>query len=64
MSRYKIIGAPWNIPGAKNVEDCVTSEEVMIKAKLNYTVDKCELVAKMPFKEENADAILDEVNEG
>ena len=64
MSRYKIIGAPWNIPGAKNVEDCVTSEEVMIKAKLNYTVDKCELVAKMPFKDENADSILDEVNEG
>lgn len=40
-------GLPWVI--GKDVSDCVTSEEVMAKAKLNYTVDKCELYAQMPI---------------
>lgn len=45
---YVAKGKPWNFQGAKNVEDCNTSREVMKKAGLDWTVAKCELVAKMP----------------
>lgn len=49
MSKYAINGLPWHGPFATDVSDCHSSREVMEKAKLNFTVDKCELVAKMPF---------------
>lgn len=48
---YAPKGKPWAYRGAKNVEDCKTSEEVMIKAHLNWEVRKCELVAKMPTED-------------
>lgn len=47
---YSPKGKPWAYQGARNVEDCKTSEEVMAKAQLDWTVSKCELVAKMPLK--------------
>lgn len=49
MSKYAINGLPWSGPFATDVTDCKTAREVMEKAKLNFNVDKCELVAKMPF---------------
>lgn len=47
MSKYTVNGAPWAI--GKDVTDCQSSAEVMHKACLDFVVDKCELVASMPF---------------
>lgn len=47
MSRYTVNGAPWAI--GKNVSDCKSAAEVIHKAGLNFTVDKCDLMARMPF---------------
>ena len=47
MSRYTVNGAPWAI--GKDVSDCHNSAEVMHKAGLDFIVDKCELMARMPF---------------
>ena len=49
MSKYAVNGLPWHSGIGKDVSDCTTAREVMEKAKLNFFVDKCELVAKMPF---------------
>lgn len=49
MSKYNVNGLPWSSGLGVNVKDCTTAKEVMEKAGLNFTVDKCELVAKMPF---------------
>lgn len=46
---YTRVGLPWSHGLGKDVKDCTTSKEVMKKANLNWFVDKCELVAKMPF---------------
>lgn len=48
-----IKGIPFAFKGVVNVEDCRTSEEVMIKAKLDWEVAKCELVAKTPAKSDD-----------
>lgn len=45
--RYPHKREPWAF--GVDVKDCTTSREVMEKAHLNWTVDKCELVARMPF---------------
>lgn len=42
-------GLPWASGIGKDVTDCHTAQEVMEKAGLNFTVDKCDLMAKMPF---------------
>lgn len=42
-------GLPWASGIGKDVSDCHSSKEVMIKSGLNFYVDKCDLVAKMPF---------------
>ena len=47
MSKYTVNGAPWAL--GKDVSDCKSSAEVMHKAGLDFIVDKCELVARMPF---------------
>lgn len=49
MSKYNVNGLPWGSGIGKDVSDCHTSEEVMKKAGLDFYVDKCDLVAKMPF---------------
>ena len=49
MAGYVTKGEPWRYRGSHNVEDCKTAEDVMIQAGLNWTVAKCELVAKMPI---------------
>ena len=49
MSKYNTNGLPWSSGIGKDVTDCTTAKEVMKKAKLDWTVEKCELVAKMPF---------------
>lgn len=46
---YYAKGLPWASGIGTNVTDCETSREVMEQAKLDFTVKKCELVAKMPF---------------
>lgn len=50
---YMVKGAPFRYKGAINVENCKTSAEVMSVAGLDWTVNKCELIAKMPFINEN-----------
>lgn len=47
MNNYNAIGAPWAF--GIDVSDCKTSRDVMKKAKLDFIVDKCPLVASMPF---------------
>lgn len=47
MSKYIENGAPWAI--GKDVSFCQSSAEVMHEANLDFIVDKCELMAKMPF---------------
>lgn len=47
MSRYTVNGAPWAI--GRDVSDCHSSAEVMHKAGLDFIVDKCDLMARMPF---------------
>lgn len=49
MSKYTAKGLPWGSGIGVDISDCHTSREVMEKAKLNFTVEKCDLVAKMPF---------------
>lgn len=46
---YTVKGVPWSIGLATNVEDCKTTKDVMDKAKLNWKVAKCSLLAQMPI---------------
>lgn len=48
MSR-ELKGAPWLFPGVTNVSDCETAREVIEKAKLDFSVAKCEVVARTPL---------------
>lgn len=50
---YFVKGAPFRYRGVINVEDCKTSEDVMIKAGLDWEVAKCALIAEMPSHGEN-----------
>lgn len=61
MSKYNTNGLPWSHGIGREVTDCVTAKEVMQKAKLDWTVEKCELVAKMPFNI-NGNNTVDEKN--
>lgn len=45
---YLVKGAPFRFKGAINVEDCHSSAEVMEKANLAWSVEKCEMYANMP----------------
>ena len=47
-SKYKVKGIPFRGKMGIDVSDCKTSAEVIEKAKLDYTVAKCQLAAKMP----------------
>ena len=47
--KYNTRGLAWGTNWTMDVSDCKTSAEVMEKAKMNWDVDKCELVAEMPF---------------
>ena len=49
MSKYEINGLPWSSGIGTDVKECKTAHEVMEKAGLDFSVDKCELVARMPF---------------
>ena len=40
---------PWGGELGHSIKDCTTSREVMEKVGLDFYVDKCELVARMPF---------------
>lgn len=46
---YAVKGKPFTYKGVKWVDDCKTSAEVMKEAGLDFEVQKCELVAKMPI---------------
>lgn len=43
-----IKGRPWLFPGVTDVTDCNTARDVIAAANLDFTVAKCEVVAKMP----------------
>lgn len=45
---YRVKGVPWVYKGSVNVEDCKSSIDVMKKAGLDWTVEKCRLFAEMP----------------
>lgn len=47
---YYAKGAPFRYKGAVNVEDCVTSRQVMEESGLDFTVEKCRLFAEMGSK--------------
>lgn len=49
MSKYATRGLAWGTNWTMDVSDCKTSAEVMEKAEMDWDVDKCELVAEMPF---------------
>lgn len=49
MSKYQVNGLPWHSGVGKDVSDCNSSAEVMRKSGLDFFVDKCNLVAEMPF---------------
>ena len=49
MSKYSVNGLPWSSGIGVDVKDCTTSREVMEKAGLNFSVEKCDLYAQMPF---------------
>lgn len=59
---YERKGLPWTFKGVTAVGDCVTSEEVIQKANLDWDVAKCELFAKMPIHD-MSDNMLDSVND-
>lgn len=48
--RFYRKGLPWAHGIGTLVKGCTTSQEVMETAKLDWQVDKCQLVAKMPFR--------------
>ena len=48
MSKFNRGGLPWVL--GTDVSNCVTAQDVMKTAKLDWTVQKCELVSKMPFR--------------
>ena len=50
MSFVKIKGAPFRFKGVSNVEDCITSQQVMTKAGLDWTVSKQEIYSKFPVE--------------
>lgn len=52
---YGVKCAPFRYDGAVNVENCKTAAEVMTAAGLDWTVAKCELVAKMPLHQDRAE---------
>lgn len=50
MNDYRNVkGLPWSCGIGVDVKNCITAQEVMHKAGLDFKVEKCELVAKMPF---------------
>lgn len=66
MGIYGIKGIPWEYRGVTDVKDCKTSEEVIVKAKLDWTVDKCPLYAKMNLNingDEELDKIIEETKD-
>lgn len=58
---YLVKGVPFRFKGAIDVEDCKSSAEVMQKAGLNWTVDKCEMYANMPLTTDLATNVEDSV---
>lgn len=50
-TRFNIKGIPFKYRGAVDVSDCVTAEDCIIKAGLDWEVAKCRMVAAMPFGE-------------
>lgn len=49
MNKYGSYGLPWGDKIGTDVHDCATTEDVIKTAGLDFMVDKCELVARMPF---------------
>lgn len=60
---FKKKGLPWSIGIGTDVTDCTTSAEVMIKSKLDWSVNKCSLVAKMPFNINGNNEVEDNSND-
>ena len=66
MPIYNAKGEPWRYKGAVDVSDCTTSAEVIEKSGLDWTVNKCELYAKMSVdvtNDEELDKIIEETKD-
>lgn len=66
MAVFTVKGEPWRYKGVVDVSDCSSSVEVIEKAGLNWTVDKCELFAKMGVNinnDEELDKIIKETKD-
>lgn len=59
MPSVRIKGAPFRFRGVANVEDCHTSEEVMAKAGLDWTVSKQEIYSKSPVEGDEINVVSD-----
>ena len=53
-SKFKAKGIAWRGKIGVDISDCKTTEEAIVKAKLDYTVAKCQLSAKMPAHDNGA----------
>lgn len=58
---YEKKGLPWTYPGVTAVGDCITSEEVIKKANLDWDVSKCEVYANIKITD-TSDKMLDIIN--
>ena len=56
--KFTAYGLPWGDKVGKDVTNCKTSEEVIKKAGLDFQVEKCELVASMPFSLKGNNIVL------
>ncbi len=55
QAKYAARGIPWRGKIGIDISDCQSMEEAIVKAKLDYTVAKCQLTAKMDAKHLNSD---------
>ena len=63
MAQQIRVGYPWSHGIGQDVKDCKTAQEVIEKAGLNFVVDKCQLVAKMPFSLNSENKIDEEMGD-
>lgn len=61
--QFPVKGLPWSGGFGTNVTDCKTARDVMEKAKLDFVVQKCPLVAKMGFSINSKNTFADDDDE-
>lgn len=63
MRTYDVKGLPWSCGIGTDVSDCHSAKEVMQKSHLDFKVEKCPLVSKMPFSLKGNNTINEEEGE-